>query len=133
MGSGNRGVAYAFYRKGAPYVYIRRARYQPTSTGVLPIEWDVEFSKPIAPGSFSTADIDMDGAASASGVTWNLINSGDDRHYTLQATAVASAGTIIPELATNSVFDPFWIWETGPLRPISTLQSPIAPPVYLLD
>ncbi len=37
--------------------------------------------------------------------SWNVINSGDNRHFTLQALTVSNPGTIIPRINADTVFD----------------------------
>lgn len=65
------------------------------------VEFDVVFSSAIDTGSFTTADITQSG--SAGGITWNIVNNGDDINFTLQATAVSSDGTIIPSINAGLV------------------------------
>jgi hypothetical protein len=74
------------------------AQADPTSS--LPIEFDVVFGQAIDNASFTTADITQNGTAS--GITWNIINSGDDTNYTLQATVITNAGTVVPSIAIDS-------------------------------
>ena len=62
----------------------------------LPIEFDVVFTEAIDNTTFVVGDISQGGTAT--GITWNLINSGDDINFTLQATAIVGAGTVIPSL-----------------------------------
>ena len=104
--TGSKGGAVFMYEfQGSPDVYIRPARYQLTSTAVLPIKWDVVFSKPIAAGTFHGSDIELDGASTASGVVFEVVNNGDDRHFTLKAVSVGVDGTVIPKLAAGQVRD----------------------------
>ena len=78
------------------------AQADPSSS--LPIEWDVVFSEAIDPTTFLVADITQNGTAT--GITWNILNSGDDTNFTLQATAVTGEGTLIPSIAVNMVQSP---------------------------
>lgn len=82
-------------------VSVEQAGAQVDPTDSVPIVFDVSFDDVIDPSTFSVADIDQTG--SAGGVTWNLINSGDDQNFTLQATAVASNGVVAPEVRVNTV------------------------------
>jgi hypothetical protein len=84
-------------------VTINQRGIQPDPDATLPIEFDVVFSDPIIPGTFTTADITQNGTAT--GVSWNLINLGDNQNYTLQATT-ASSGTIVPSISANLVSTP---------------------------
>jgi hypothetical protein len=85
-------------------VAIDQKGAQADPTGVLPIEFDVVFTDPITAASFTTADITQNGTAT--GITWNIINSGDDTHFTLQATAITGEGTVIPSIAATLVQSP---------------------------
>ena len=78
------------------------AQSDPTST--VPVEWDVVFNLPIDNSTFIVSDITHSGTAT--GVTWNIVNSGDDTNFTIQATAVGVAGTLIPSLGANVVNTP---------------------------
>ena len=37
------------------------------------------------------------------GITWNIVNSGDDINFTPQATAITGAGTVVPSLGVGVV------------------------------
>ena len=75
------------------------AQLDPTAN--LPIEFDVVFSEPIDNTTFDVTDITQAGTATS--ISWNIINHGDDINFTLQATGTATEGTIIPTIAANSV------------------------------
>lgn len=76
------------------------AQADPTNT--LPIRFIITANEPINPTTFNIADITQ--AGSASGITW-LLSSGDNINWSLQASAVAVPGTIIPTIATSKVTD----------------------------
>ena len=59
------------------------------------------FSEPIDNTTFDVTDITQAGTATS--ISWNIINHGDDINFTLQATGTATEGTIIPTIAANSV------------------------------
>lgn len=86
-----------------PTVTINRASGQASSTSILPISFSVVFSEPINISTFVVADITQNGTAT--GVTWSITDSGDHKNFTLSATAVSSAGTIIPSLDAGKVTD----------------------------
>jgi hypothetical protein len=86
-----------------PAVTINQAGGQADPAGALPINFDVVFSEPINPSTFTTTDITQNGTAS--GITWNIINSGDNTNFTLSATAVTGIGTLIPSIAAGLVTD----------------------------
>ncbi len=87
----------------APSVTINQASTQTDPTSSFPINFTVLFSEPINPSVFNTSDITQNGTAT--GVTWSLSNSGDNKTFTLSATAASGFGTIIPSIAANSVTD----------------------------
>jgi hypothetical protein len=84
-------------------VTIDQKGAQADPTASVPVEFDVVFSKAIDDTTFTTADITQNGTAT--GITWNIINSGDDINFTLQATAVTGDGTITPSIAASAVQD----------------------------
>ena len=86
-----------------PTVTINQASGQSDPASTLPIEFAVSFSEPIIASIFTTADITQSGTAT--GITWSIINLGDDQNFTLRATAVTGAGTLIPSIAENRVTD----------------------------
>ena len=87
----------------APTVTVNQASGQPDPTSAFPIDFAVAFSEPINATTFTTADVTQNG--SATGVTWSLANSGDDRNFTLSATALTGSGTLTPSIAANQVTD----------------------------
>ena len=61
-------------------------------TNALPIEFDVVFEEAIDPTTFTSADITQNGTATVD--SWNIVNSGDNINFTLQATAISADGTV---------------------------------------
>jgi hypothetical protein len=49
---------------------------------------------------------DITQTGTATGITWSITDSGDHKNFTLQATAVVGAGTLIPSIAAGTVTDP---------------------------
>lgn len=96
------GAAYVFYYKGEAQVLLQQSATQADPASALPVSFAVDFGKVIDPLTFTDADITQNGTAT--GVTWVITNSGDDRRFTLQATA-GSAGTYIPSIAAGLVTD----------------------------
>lgn len=66
-----------------------------------PVDFTVVFGAAIDETTFTTGDIIQDGTAS--GVTWSIINSGDDISFTLRASGVSGEGTLIPRITAGSV------------------------------
>ena len=75
------------------------ARADPTNA--LPIEFDVVFEEAIDPTTFTSADITQNGTATVD--SWNIVNSGDNINFTLQATAISADGTVTPSLNASNV------------------------------
>ncbi|MEC9282790.1 MAG: CUB domain-containing protein [Bdellovibrionota bacterium] len=72
-------------------------------TLALPVLFDVRFSKALDTSTFTVDDISN--AGTATGVVWEITNTGNDRDFTLKATGLAQMGTIIPNLAADLVTD----------------------------
>jgi hypothetical protein len=87
----------------APTVVVSRAGTQPSSTSILPINFTVVFSEPIEVSTFVASDITQNGTAT--GITWNIIDSGDHMNFILRVTAVTGAGTLIPSIPAGAVTD----------------------------
>lgn len=86
----------------APTLTFAKETSQAASTSTLPIEFTATFSEDIQVASFTAADISNTGTAT--GITWSIASvSGSE--YTVSATAITGAGTLIPRIAINSVFD----------------------------
>ncbi len=85
-----------------PTVTINQSLTQVDPASALPINFTVAFNEPIDATTFTTADIRQNGTAT--GITWSIINSGDNQNFTLSAIA-SSAGTIVPSLnaGTDSI------------------------------
>jgi hypothetical protein len=86
------------------YTSINQKTAQLDPSATLPVEFDVVFSEVIDPTTFMPEDIIDSGTAK--GVTWNIIDSGDQINYTLQAITASTEGTIIPSIADNMVQTP---------------------------
>ena len=86
-----------------PSVTIVKATGQADPTTTFPINFSVTFSKAINVGTFAVSDIAQNGTAT--GVTWSIVNSGDNTNFALSATSATSSGTIFPYIAANSVLD----------------------------
>ena len=82
-------------------VTINQSILQNDPAKVVPVEFDIIFEEAIDPLTFTTADITQDGTAT--GITWNLINSGDNTNYTLQATTITGDGTLMPSISTITI------------------------------
>ena len=82
--------------------FISQTTAQPDPTDLLPISFDISFSEAIDASTFTTADIRQTGTAT--GVTWIIVNSGDNRNFVLTAT-VSGAGILIPVIDANRVRD----------------------------
>ena len=82
-------------------VTVEQKVAQADPTGTLAIEFDVVFSEAIDDTTFVVGDVTQSGTAT--GITWNIINSGDDINFTLQATAITGAGTVVPSLGAGVV------------------------------
>jgi hypothetical protein len=84
-----------------PDVTIEEQIAQADPTNSLPIQFDVSFSHPINPATFTVGDISQ--AGTASGITWNIINSGNNQDFTLQATAITGDGVVQPQINAGLV------------------------------
>ena len=82
-------------------ITIEQKGSQADPASAFPVEFDVVMQRTIVAGTFTTADITQNGTAT--GVTWNIINSGDDINFTLQATNATATGTIVPSIAPGLV------------------------------
>ncbi|WKZ54121.1 MAG: lamin tail domain-containing protein [Anaerolineales bacterium] len=84
-------------------VTVNQAAKQKDPTIDLPIEFTVVFSQAIAPSTFTVEDIKQTGTVT--GVKWSIINSGDNRKFTLSAidTDGYSYGTFVPVIPAGKV------------------------------
>ncbi len=88
----------------APTVTVNQAAGQIDPTGALPINFAVQFSEAIDPNSFTIpSDVTQNGTAT--GITWTILPSVDNINFTLRATAVTAAGTLIPLIPAGAVQD----------------------------
>lgn len=85
-----------------PSVTVNQHASQTDPVNSLPIQFTVVFSEAVQPASFTVSDIRQTG--SASGIVWNLINV-NSTTWTLQATSVGVAGTLVPSILANQVLD----------------------------
>lgn len=86
-----------------PSVTINQASGQADPANALPINFTVVFSEPIVASIFTPSDITQTGTAS--GITWSITNSGDNRTFTVSASAVTVPGTLRPVIPANRVTD----------------------------
>ena len=93
------------FESTAPSVTIDQKSTQVDPGIFLPVEFDIVFSEPINNATFTLADFTHSGTAT--GVTWGLVNSGDNKNYTLQATAITAGGTLVPTIGMGLVEDLF--------------------------
>ncbi|MBI5945014.1 MAG: lamin tail domain-containing protein [Chloroflexi bacterium] len=91
------------YETTAPTVTVNQAVGQADPTSALPINFTVVFSEPIVVSTFTTADISQTGTAT--GVTWNIVDSGNHMTFTLSASSLTGSGTLIPSISSNKVTD----------------------------
>jgi hypothetical protein len=114
----------------SPTVTIDQAGTQTDPTNTLPIEFTVVFSKAIDPLTFDSGDISQGGTAGA--VTWSLSTS-DNITWTLQATAVASSGTVIPSIAASMVQDSFGNGNTASASTDNSVLYDVSPPSVAIN
>jgi hypothetical protein len=91
----------------APSVTINQASSQSDPATAVPIIFTVAFSESIIPGTFTVDDITQTGTVPATGITWTITeaSNGANTTFTLRATAVTAAGTLVPSIAANRVTD----------------------------
>lgn len=82
--------------------FIRQAATQPDPTSLLPISFDISFSEAIDVSTFTTADIRQSGTAT--GITWSIANSGDNRNFVLTALS-SGAGILAPTIDASRLRD----------------------------
>jgi hypothetical protein len=96
----NRCVTLQDITPPAPTIEWAATQTSPTTT--LPIRFTIDFKEPINVSTFTVSDITQTGTAT--GVTWNIANSGDDQVFTLSAIS-SGYGTVKPYIAANRVLD----------------------------
>lgn len=84
----------------APTLTINQKSGQADPTNTLPLEFTIVASEAIA--NFTVADVTQSGTAT--GITWSLTTS-DNITWSLKATAVTGAGTLIPSITANKLTD----------------------------
>jgi len=116
----------------APTVTINQATGQSDPTNALPINFTVVLSEAVDPSSFTVSDITQTGTAT--GITWTITDSGDRMNFTLRATAVTGAGTLIPSIAAGAVIDPTGNGNTASVSTDNTVTyAPIAPLTVIIN
>ena len=80
---------------------VNQAGGQTDPALAVPVDFAVVFGTAIDDTTFTTGDVIQDGTAT--GITWSIINSGDDINFTLRATAITGEGTVIPRIAAGTV------------------------------
>ncbi|MGE9746245.1 Calx-beta domain-containing protein [Bdellovibrio bacteriovorus] len=114
------------YETTKPSLTINQKAGQTDPTNTLPIEFTVVFTEAINPSTFVVADITQGGTAS--GITWSLSTS-DNITWTLQATAITTAGTLIPSITAGKVSDPAGNTNNASSSTDSTVIYDITAPV----
>lgn len=114
------------YETTKPSLTINQKAGQNDPTNTLPIEFTVVFTEAINPSSFVAADITQNGTAA--GITWNLTTS-DNITWTLQATAVTTAGTLLPSITAGKVSDPAGNTNNASTSTDATVTYDITAPV----
>nr|BFD62548.1 hypothetical protein BdHM001_12290 [Bdellovibrio sp. HM001] len=84
----------------APTLTINQKVGQADPTNALPVEFTIVASEAVT--NFAAADITQSGTAT--GITWNLSTS-DNITWSLKATAITGAGTLIPSITANKLTD----------------------------
>jgi alpha-tubulin suppressor-like RCC1 family protein len=83
-------------------VTINQAFGQADPVAAAPVSFTVVFSRAVGSSSFISGDLVQNG--SASGITWSLSTT-DNITWTVTATAISSAGTVIPSIPAGNVMD----------------------------
>ncbi|NQZ00727.1 MAG: Ig-like domain-containing protein, partial [Bdellovibrionales bacterium] len=82
-------------------VILNQASDQTDPALSAPLEFSITFFASIDEATFTTSDIVQ--AGTASGITWSIINSGDDQSFTLRANSISNEGTLIPSISAGAV------------------------------
>lgn len=92
------------YDLTGPAVTVNRATSQAAASATLPIHFTVVFDEAITASSFTTADITQNGTAT--GITWTITDSGDQKTFALAATAISgNVGTLQPSIVAGAISD----------------------------
>jgi len=91
------------YDNVRPSVTIEQKTGQADPAPSLPVQFTVVFSKTMNSSTFTSSDITQGGSATVS--AWTISDSGDHRTFTLTATTVTNAGTIIPSVDAGVASD----------------------------
>jgi hypothetical protein len=86
-----------------PAVTIDQAAGQVDPAIGLPVNFIVVFSEPVNVSAFTLADLTQSGTAT--GIAWDIVDSGDHMNFTLSAPAVTGSGTLIPSIDAGRVTD----------------------------
>lgn len=95
-------VSYTHDNVGPAVSSFVRAAGQPGMTNSLPINFTITFSEAINPATLTATDFSNYGTAT--GVSWQVTNSGDNQTFNVSAAASGS-GTLLPRLAFGAVTD----------------------------
>ena len=87
----------------SPNISIDQAIAQADPTNSATISYTVIFDEAINPATFNATDITTGGTAT--GVIWSAPTTSDNITWTIQTTAVATDGSIIPTIASGVVQD----------------------------
>jgi Lamin Tail Domain/Bacterial Ig-like domain (group 3) len=115
-----------------PNVTINQSSGQADPTSTTPIDFAVQFSEAINPGTFDVSDITQGGTAT--GITWSILPSADNINFTLRATAITGAGSLIPSMAANVVTDSAGTGNTASTSTDNSVTySPIAASTVIIN
>lgn len=114
------------YETTKPSLTINQAAGQADPTNALPVQFTVVFTEAINPTTLVAADITQGGTAS--GITWNL-STADNITWTLEATAITTAGTLLPSITAGKVSDPAGNTNNASTTTDSTVTYDITAPV----
>lgn len=95
-------VTYTHDNVGPAVSSFIRAAGQPATANSTPINFTITFSEAVNATTFTAADISNSGTAS--GVSWQVTNSGDSQTFTVTAST-SGAGTLLPRIVTGAVTD----------------------------
>lgn len=98
----------------APSMTIAQRPDQDDPTGGAPVRFDVQFSEPIDITSFSSLDIVVDGTSTNTVGSWNIINTGDNQNFIIEAVSIGPNGTISPKMTAGVVRDLAGNFNTSP-------------------
>jgi hypothetical protein len=82
-------------------VTINQASGQSDPSEALPVVFNTFFNRPIDPSTFMVDDIQQSGTAS--GLVWNIVDSGDHQNFELRLIGLSANGTVIPTITGNKI------------------------------